>query len=559
MDCPWPRLSLVSSPFNSPLFPAARFLPKYPPYPPSAMPRAESKQQHLGTHFYHSQFSNSQYLPSATESTASSSPPMSPASPAQSAQSTNSSSTSPAAKKKHVCTTCERAFTTSGHLARHSRVHTGERNHKCPFPGCETRCSRQDNLQQHYRIHLSPGSRRSSARSSRAKRAAANNSQTQTQTTAAASEPPSAPPPLSSPPALEPARAYSHHSTPPDSPPPLAQATLPATATLALSTPRLEPASASGRSSSFLARARQQQQQALNLASPTGQGYAYRSGTTTYQEQSQGAGFTYVHTTPVNGAGSPTNGGGGGPSYTAYAGSHDGYAMQQQQRDNSPVSITSRHSISHISHPQSSYAQSQHSNGCASPPSPASSHSVSSHTSGPPTPTYPVFHEDAASVASAYHHAAGAGVGGMMGAAGTGAEHAGLGAHHLVQQHNGYGTAGRFESPPPILAPIQDERLVRREEARHHAQQQQHQQQQAQQAQHHHQHHHQQQQQQHHQQQQQQQQAQHHHQHHHAAPSPYIHHPQPLPTEYSYHQTMALGHGAWKAESGLRKGVGALV
>lgn len=51
-------------------------------------------------------------------------------------------------KKKHVCPTCERAFTTSGHLARHIRIHTGERNHKCPFPGCETRCSRQDNLQQ---------------------------------------------------------------------------------------------------------------------------------------------------------------------------------------------------------------------------------------------------------------------------------------------------------------------------------------------------------------------------------------------------------------------------
>ncbi|KAJ6447353.1 hypothetical protein C8R45DRAFT_197162 [Mycena sanguinolenta] len=45
-----------------------------------------------------------------------------------------------------------------------SRVHTGERNHKCPFPGCETKCSRQDNLQQHYRIHLSPGSRRKSGR-----------------------------------------------------------------------------------------------------------------------------------------------------------------------------------------------------------------------------------------------------------------------------------------------------------------------------------------------------------------------------------------------------------
>ncbi|KAA1466733.1 hypothetical protein DENSPDRAFT_767686 [Dentipellis sp. KUC8613] len=51
-------------------------------------------------------------------------------------------------KKRHVCPTCQKAFTTSGHLSRHARVHTGERNHKCPFPGCETRCSRQDNLQQ---------------------------------------------------------------------------------------------------------------------------------------------------------------------------------------------------------------------------------------------------------------------------------------------------------------------------------------------------------------------------------------------------------------------------
>lgn len=74
----------------------------------------------------------------------------------------------PAPKRRHVCHTCDRTFTTSGHLARHTRVHTGERNHKCPFPGCETRCSRQDNLQQHYRIHLSPGSRRSTGTATRA-------------------------------------------------------------------------------------------------------------------------------------------------------------------------------------------------------------------------------------------------------------------------------------------------------------------------------------------------------------------------------------------------------
>ncbi|KAH9977821.1 hypothetical protein BGW80DRAFT_1455977 [Lactifluus volemus] len=65
-------------------------------------------------------------------------------------------------RKKHICNICAKAFTTSGHLSRHARIHTGERNHKCPFPGCDTRCSRQDNLQQHYRIHLTPGSRRNS-------------------------------------------------------------------------------------------------------------------------------------------------------------------------------------------------------------------------------------------------------------------------------------------------------------------------------------------------------------------------------------------------------------
>ena len=60
----------------------------------------------------------------------------------------SSSSSPPAQRRRYTCNQCDRAFTTGGHLARHARVHTGERNHKCPFPGCETRCSRQDNLQQ---------------------------------------------------------------------------------------------------------------------------------------------------------------------------------------------------------------------------------------------------------------------------------------------------------------------------------------------------------------------------------------------------------------------------
>ncbi|OCH90006.1 hypothetical protein OBBRIDRAFT_698730, partial [Obba rivulosa] len=51
-------------------------------------------------------------------------------------------------KKKYVCQLCKRAFTTSGHLSRHTKTHTGERPHPCPFPGCEARCSRADNLQQ---------------------------------------------------------------------------------------------------------------------------------------------------------------------------------------------------------------------------------------------------------------------------------------------------------------------------------------------------------------------------------------------------------------------------
>ena len=50
--------------------------------------------------------------------------------------------------KPHICQSCQRAFTTGGHLQRHQRIHTGVKAFKCPYPGCETRTSRQDNLQQ---------------------------------------------------------------------------------------------------------------------------------------------------------------------------------------------------------------------------------------------------------------------------------------------------------------------------------------------------------------------------------------------------------------------------
>ena len=50
--------------------------------------------------------------------------------------------------KPHICQICNRGFTTGGHLQRHQRIHTGVKAFRCPFPGCETRTSRQDNLQQ---------------------------------------------------------------------------------------------------------------------------------------------------------------------------------------------------------------------------------------------------------------------------------------------------------------------------------------------------------------------------------------------------------------------------
>ncbi|KAJ7029280.1 hypothetical protein C8F04DRAFT_963154 [Mycena alexandri] len=58
----------------------------------------------------------------------------------------SSADASDPAKKRYVCPDCEKAFSTSSHLGRHSRVHTGEKNYRCNFPGCETRCSRLDNL-----------------------------------------------------------------------------------------------------------------------------------------------------------------------------------------------------------------------------------------------------------------------------------------------------------------------------------------------------------------------------------------------------------------------------
>lgn len=58
------------------------------------------------------------------------------------------------ARKKYFCKICSRGFTTSGHLARHNRIHTGEKKHVCQYPGCLQRFSRHDNCVQHYRTHF---------------------------------------------------------------------------------------------------------------------------------------------------------------------------------------------------------------------------------------------------------------------------------------------------------------------------------------------------------------------------------------------------------------------
>ncbi|KZO98852.1 hypothetical protein CALVIDRAFT_534931 [Calocera viscosa TUFC12733] len=56
--------------------------------------------------------------------------------------------------KTYRCNSCPKVFTSSGHLQRHGRVHSGEKQFTCPYPDCHKQCNRQDNLLQHYKIHL---------------------------------------------------------------------------------------------------------------------------------------------------------------------------------------------------------------------------------------------------------------------------------------------------------------------------------------------------------------------------------------------------------------------
>ncbi|KAJ3053343.1 hypothetical protein HK097_004481 [Rhizophlyctis rosea] len=57
-------------------------------------------------------------------------------------------------KKRYVCEECDGDFSTSGHLARHRRIHTGVKPYVCLLEGCNKQFSRLDNMMQHYRSHM---------------------------------------------------------------------------------------------------------------------------------------------------------------------------------------------------------------------------------------------------------------------------------------------------------------------------------------------------------------------------------------------------------------------
>lgn len=58
--------------------------------------------------------------------------------------------------KRYSCTWeyCGKTFSTSGHLARHNRIHLDIRPFKCTYPECTSHFSRQDNMRAHLKIHF---------------------------------------------------------------------------------------------------------------------------------------------------------------------------------------------------------------------------------------------------------------------------------------------------------------------------------------------------------------------------------------------------------------------
>ena len=57
-------------------------------------------------------------------------------------------------KLQFECDQCNALFKRPEVLSRHYRKHTGEKPYVCTFPGCQRRCSRSDNLNQHIKRHF---------------------------------------------------------------------------------------------------------------------------------------------------------------------------------------------------------------------------------------------------------------------------------------------------------------------------------------------------------------------------------------------------------------------
>lgn len=320
-----------------------------------------------------------------------------------------------------------------------------------------------------YRIHLSPGSRRSSSSATRAAIAraiSANGSKNSRSSSVIVTPERLSSDPPSPPPALE----HALLPPPPDSPPALVQAFT--VSHVPVYNDSMQSGSSSSRSPTPL-------DNGYPMISPHSQGLTnahiashpspmpshYSDSPPTYAESSQHSSYGYVSpsshasgTSAVDqsfdytyGEKSPL------PRLQSSALHH---ASMDNIHDHSPPSsahlssVSSRLSISHISHPQS-YPTHYH---AVSSPSPDSGHSMSPHSqaSGPPTPNYSAYHDDRHDGAT-YHTIESV------------PDHSGLTDGYVSSQshiiHGNYNHSmvpqQRYASPPPILAPIQDERVIR--------------------------------------------------------------------------------------------------